>query len=56
MENIRGPDIKEQAERDYISGMKYKDIAAKYNVSINTVKNWKQRYKWNRKSVYTKTE
>lgn len=34
--------------------MKYKDIASKYNVSINTVKSWKQRYKWNRKSMHTK--
>ncbi|WP_280639305.1 terminase small subunit [Clostridium botulinum] len=56
MENIRGPDIKEQAERDYISGMKYKDIASKYDVSINTVKSWKQRYKWNRKSMHTKNK
>lgn len=54
MENIRGPDIKEQAERDYISGMKYKDIANKYDVSLNTVKSWKQRYKWNREGVHTK--
>lgn len=54
MVDIRGPDIKEQAERDYISGMKYKDIASKYDVSINTVKSWKQRYQWNRKSMHTK--
>ncbi|CAM3001352.1 terminase small subunit [Hathewaya histolytica] len=54
MEDIRGPDIKELAEKDYIKGMKYKDIAAKYNVSLNTVKSWKQRYKWNRKGVHTK--
>ncbi|CAL83899.1 phage terminase small subunit [Clostridium botulinum] len=54
MESIRGPDIKKQAEKYYISGMKYKDIASKYNVSINTVKSWKQRYKWNRKSMHTK--
>ena len=26
--------------------MKYKDIADKYEVSLNTVKSWKQRYKW----------
>lgn len=36
----------EMAERDYINGMKYKDIAEKYNVSLNTVKSWKQRYEW----------
>ena len=32
------------AEADYVEGMKYKDIAAKYGVSINTVKSWKKRY------------
>lgn len=56
----------EQAELDYMAGMKYKDIAAKYSVSINTVKSWKTRYGWDRnasatpkkkkpKSVHTKT-
>lgn len=34
----------ELAELDYKSGMKYKDIAEKYNVSLNTVKSWKNRY------------
>lgn len=38
----------EKAEKDYLSGMKYKDIAEKYGISINTVKSWKQRYKWQR--------
>ena len=37
-----------QAEKDYLSGMKYKDIADKYHVSINTVKSWKKRYGWQR--------
>lgn len=36
------------AEADYVEGMKYKDIAAKYGVSINTVKSWKKRYAWSR--------
>ena len=36
------------AEADYVVGMKYKDIAAKYGVSINTVKSWKKRYAWSR--------
>ncbi len=50
-----------QAEKDYVKGMKYKEIAKKYGVSINTVKSWKQRYGWNRergapkeKGVHTK--
>jgi phage terminase small subunit len=46
----------ELAENDYMLGMKYKDIAAKHGVSINTVKSWKVRYKWNRKGVHTKNE
>jgi len=46
----------ELAYIDYQKGMKYKDIAAKYEVSINTVKSWKSR-KWNappEKKVATK--
>ena len=43
----------ELAELDYVNGMKYKDIAQKYNVSINTVKCWKQRYEWNKKDICT---
>lgn len=38
----------ELAYEDYKAGMKRKDIAQKYNVSINTVKSWKQRH-WNKK-------
>ena len=49
---------RESARKDYESGMKYKDIAQKYDVSLNTVKSWKTRYKWQRaptkKSVHTK--
>lgn len=39
--------------------MKYKEIAKKYGVTINTVKSWKTRYKWSKdgqKSVHTKSE
>lgn len=51
----------EMAEKDYLAGMKYKDIAAKYDVSINTVKSWKKRNGWvrgapKRKIVHPKTE
>lgn len=57
----RGGDVSETqnyilAEQDYMSGMKYKDIAEKYGVTINTVKSWKVRYKWNKKGVHTKSE
>lgn len=49
----------EAAEKDYISGMKYREIAAKYGVSENTVKSWKTRYQWTRgpkKGVHTKNK
>ncbi|WP_153124655.1 phage terminase small subunit [Peribacillus tepidiphilus] len=52
-----------KAEKDYVKGMKYKDIAEKYGVSLNTVKSWKKRYGWNRdrgapseKGVHTKNK
>lgn len=38
----------ELALRDYILGMKYQEIAAKYNVSIETVRSWKKRHRWER--------
>jgi len=57
LEDARKPNY-ELAEIDYMSGMKYKDIAEKYSVTINTVKSWKQRYDWNKgkKSVHTKVK
>ena len=42
---------REEAQRDYLAGMKYKDIAEKYDVSINTVKSWKQRDGWSREGA-----
>ena len=36
----------ELAYEDYRAGMKYKEIADKYGVTVNTVKSWKTRYKW----------
>lgn len=38
----------EQAKIDYENGMKYKDIAIKYDVSLDTVKKWKTRHEWTR--------
>lgn len=43
----------ELAEQDYMKKMKYKDIAEKYGVSLNTVKSWKKRHGWNREGVHT---
>jgi phage terminase small subunit len=47
-------DQKELAYQDYIKGMKYKDIAEKYGVTLNTVKSWKTRYSWVRDGAHTK--
>lgn len=51
----------EEAEKDYLAGMKYKDIAAKHDVSVNTVKSWRSRHGWTRdapikKSVHPKSK
>lgn len=45
----------EAAKQDYLSGMKYKEIAEKYGVTINTVKSWKTRHSWDsKKRAHTK--
>lgn len=50
----------ELAVVDYLDGMKYKDIAVKYEVALSTVKSWSQRYKWkdkkNTKGMRTKSK
>ena len=43
----------ELAYQDYLDGMKYKDIAAKYGVSVSAVKSWKSRY-WKDKKLQPK--
>lgn len=48
MNEARAPDVKEQAKQDYLSGMKYKDLSEKYNVSLNTIKSWIKRYNWSK--------
>ena len=60
---MRGGDVDlknyELAEQDYMAGMKYKEIAEKYGVTLNTVKSWKTRYKWSKdgkKGANTKPE
>lgn len=42
------PKTYELAEMDYIAGAKYREIADKYGVSLDTVKSWKKRYAWSR--------
>ena len=46
----------QKAEADYMAGMKYKDIAEKYNTTMNTVKSWKKRYGWSREEGAHKKE
>ena len=41
----------ELAYEDYLLGMKRKDIAEKYGVSVNTVKSWATRHKWSKKGA-----
>lgn len=46
-----GMSIKEKqaaAKKDYIRGMRLKDIARKYDVELNTIKTWRSRYGWAR--------
>lgn len=56
MGEIKSPDTKELAFEDYQKGMKYKDIAQKYNVSLNTVKSWQKRNKWTREKCAPETQ
>ncbi|WP_244973193.1 hypothetical protein [Leuconostoc suionicum] len=42
-----------EAEQDYLSDLKYKDIIDKYGVSISTDKSWKSRY-WKTDDIATK--
>ena len=58
MSDARAPNY-ELAYEDYRKGMKYKEIAEKYGVTLNTVKSWKTRYKWSKdpkKGMHTKTK
>ena len=37
-------EVRDKAYKDYLKGAKYKDIAEKYGVPLNTVKSWASRY------------
>lgn len=39
-------EIKVEIKKDYLKGLKQKEICDKYDVSINTLKSWIKRYKW----------
>ncbi|MCJ0405928.1 helix-turn-helix domain-containing protein, partial [Clostridioides difficile] len=36
----------EKVKQDYLKGMKQKEISAKYDISLNTLKSWIRRYNW----------
>lgn len=38
----------DDAKADYENGMKYREIAEKYSVTMNTVKSWRSRHGWTR--------
>ena len=42
---------KDLAYQDYLAGMKYKDIAEKYNVSLSAVKSWASR-DWKKAAIF----
>ncbi|MFQ4258405.1 UNVERIFIED_CONTAM: hypothetical protein C4Z64_01085 [Clostridioides difficile] len=41
-------DVKEKVKKDYLKGMKQKEISAKYDISLNTLKSWIKRYNWSK--------
>ena len=45
---------RELAGRDYVAGMKYKDISAKYDVPVGTLKSWRTRDGWKKDASATK--
>ena len=49
------PDTRDLAYQDYLEGMKYKDIAKKYGVSLSAVKSWAARY-WKKESCNPATK
>lgn len=49
-------DVKGLAKQDYLNGVKQKEIAQKYNLSINTLRSWIQRYRWREEKNGAKTK
>ncbi|WP_443866885.1 terminase small subunit, partial [Megamonas funiformis] len=42
--NVSNENIRELAYKDYLNGMKYKEIADKHNIKLSTIKSWATRY------------
>lgn len=47
---------KNEVKKDYLEGMKYKDIASKYGVALDTVKAWVKRYGWSKERCTQKNK
>lgn len=45
--------IKKDVYQDYCTGLKLKDVAEKYDISLNTLKSWIKRYKWSKDKMRT---
>ena len=41
-------DVKENIKNDYLSGAMPKELAEKYDTSLNTIKSWIKRYGWSK--------
>lgn len=41
-------DVKDQIKLDYLSGVPPKELAEKYDTSMNTIKSWIKRYGWSK--------
>lgn len=50
-DNLRN---KENVRNDYVLGMTYKEMSAKYGISENTLKSWRKRGGWIRNCTYKK--
>lgn len=49
-------DVKTLAKIDYLNGVKQIDIAEKYDISINTLRSWIQRYRWKEEKTNGRTK
>ena len=47
MDEVRAPD-KDKIKKDYLKGIKPKELSEKYGISINTIKSWIKRYGWSK--------
>ena len=46
-------EVRDKAYKDFCAGMKYKDIAEKYDINLSTIKSWASRH-WKKLQPNTK--